>query len=108
MLIPLLLAALLSRWVAAGILSAAGLRLIAAGLARQLPADLPLLAAANRAALGDLQQATQLLSGHETLLRASYDAAFRQLLNGLAVLAVALAALLPYLLRKDSAQASRP
>ncbi|OEZ54070.1 multidrug resistance protein Stp [Janthinobacterium sp. HH103] len=74
--------------------------LIAAALARQLPAGLPLLAAASRAALGDMQQATQLLGGHETLLRASYDAAFRQLLNGLALLAVALAALLPYLLRK--------
>jgi len=82
--------------------------LIGAGLARQLPADLPVLAAASRAALGDIQQATQLLGGQEALLRASYDAAFRQLLNGLAVLAVALAALVPYLLRKDGAQASKP
>ena len=82
--------------------------LIGAGLARQLPADLSVLAAASRAALGDIQQATQLLGGQEALLRASYDAAFRQLLVGLAVLAVALAALAPYLLRKDGAQASKP
>lgn len=81
--------------------------LIGAALAQQLPADLPVLAAASRAALGDIVQATQLLGGHETLLRASYDAAFRQLLNGLG-LAVALAALVPYLLRKDGTQASRP
>ncbi|PHV18022.1 MFS transporter [Janthinobacterium sp. BJB303] len=74
--------------------------LIGAALARQLPSDLPLLAAASRAALGDMQQATQLLGGQEALLRASYDAAFRQLLHGLAGLAVALAALVPYLLRK--------
>jgi MFS family permease len=82
--------------------------LIAAALARQLPSDLPLLAAASRAALGDMHQATQLLGGQEALLRASYDAAFRQLLHGLAGLAVALAALVPYLLRKDGIQASRP
>ncbi|OHV95967.1 MFS transporter [Janthinobacterium lividum] len=82
--------------------------LIGTGLARQLPAGLPVLAAASRAALGDIQQATQLLGGHETLLRASYDAAFRQLLNGLAVLAVALAALVPYLLGKEGTHASRP
>ncbi len=75
--------------------------LIGACLARQLPAGLPMLAAASRAALGDIQQATQLLGGHEALLRASYDAAFRQLLNGLAGLAVALAALVPYLLRRE-------
>ena len=74
--------------------------LIGTDLARQLPAGLPLLAAASRAALGDIRQATQLLGGHETLLRASYDAAFRHLLHGLAGLAVALAALVPYLLRK--------
>lgn len=82
--------------------------LIGAGLARQLPADLPLLTAASHAALGDIQQATQLLGGQEALLRASYDAAFRQLLGGLAGLAVALSALVPYLLRKDGNQASRP
>ena len=74
--------------------------LIGTALARQLPTDLPVLAAASRAALGDIAQATQLLGGHEALLRASYDTAFRQLLNGLAGLAVALAALVPYLLRK--------
>ena len=82
--------------------------LIGAGLTQQLPAELPVLAAASRAALGDIQQATQLLGGQEALLRASYDAAFRQLLVGLARLAVALAALVPYLLRKDGNQASRP
>ena len=82
--------------------------LIAAALARHLPAGLPLLAAASRAALGDIQQATQLLGGQETLLRASYDAAFRHLLNGLAGLAMALAALVPYLLRKNRTQASKP
>ncbi|MEG1328899.1 MAG: MFS transporter, partial [Janthinobacterium sp.] len=82
--------------------------LIGTGLARQLPSDLPVLAAASRAALGDIQQATQLLGGQEALLRASYDAAFRQLLNGLAVLAVALAALVPYLLGKDGIHASKP
>ena len=82
--------------------------LIGAALARQLPTDLPVLAAASRAALGDIAQATQLLGGHEALLRASYDAAFRQLLNGLAGLAVALAALVPYLLRKEGTHASRP
>ncbi|MDO8040011.1 MFS transporter [Janthinobacterium sp. SUN137] len=74
--------------------------LIGAALQHQLPAGLPVLAAASRAALGDIQQATQLLGGHEALLRASYDAAFRHLLNGLAVLAVGLAALVPYLLKK--------
>ena len=74
--------------------------LIGAALARHLPAALPLLAAASRAALGDIAQAARLLGGHEALLRASYDAAFRQLLLGLAGLAVALAALLPYLLKK--------
>lgn len=90
-------------------LAGAGLAgLIGTGLARQLPAELPMLAAASRAALGDIQQATQLLGGHEALLRASYDAAFRQLLNGLAGLAVALAALVPYLLRKGGTQTSRP
>ncbi|MED5595346.1 MFS transporter [Janthinobacterium sp. P210006] len=82
--------------------------LIGTALARQLPAGLPVLAAASRAALGDIQQATQLLGGQEALLRASYDAAFRHLLHGLAGLAVALAALVPYLLRKDGPQASRP
>ncbi|QDG69703.1 MFS transporter [Janthinobacterium tructae] len=83
--------------------------LIGTGLARQLPAGLPVLAAASRAALGDIAQATQLLGGHETLLRASYDAAFRLLLNGLAWLAVALAALVPYLLRnKEGVYVSRP
>ncbi|MGK5052378.1 MFS transporter [Janthinobacterium sp. RB2P8] len=82
--------------------------LIGAGLARQLPADLPVLAAASRAALGDIQQATQLLGGQEALLRASYDAAFRQLLLGLAVLAVALAALVPYLLRKEEKHLTKP
>lgn len=82
--------------------------LIGTGLARQLPGDLPVLAAASRAALGDIQQATQLLGGQEALLRASYDAAFRQLLNGLTGLAVALAALVPYLLGKDGTHASRP
>ena len=83
--------------------------LIGTGLARQLPAGLPVLAAASRAALGDIAQATQLLGGHETLLRASYDVAFRQLLNGLAGLAVALAALVPYLLRnKEGVYVSRP
>ncbi|APA68556.1 MFS transporter [Janthinobacterium sp. 1_2014MBL_MicDiv] len=82
--------------------------LIGAALARQLPAGLPLLAAASRAALGDLQQAAQLLPGHQALLRASYDDAFRHLLRLLAGLAVALAALLLYLFRKEAAQASRP
>ncbi|MBH1985506.1 MAG: MFS transporter, partial [Burkholderiales bacterium] len=83
--------------------------LIGTGLARQLPAGLPVLAAASRAALGDIAQATQLLGGHETLLRASYDVAFRLLLNGLAWLAVALAALVPYLLRnKEGVYVSRP
>jgi hypothetical protein len=82
--------------------------LIGAGLARQLPADLPVLAAASRAALGDIQQATQLLGGQEALLRASYDAAFRQLLGGLAGLAVALAALVPYLLRRKKKRLTKP
>ncbi|MCX7290089.1 hypothetical protein [Janthinobacterium sp.] len=82
--------------------------LIGATLLRQLPAGLPVLAAASRAALGDIQQAAQLLGGQEALLRASYDAAFRHLLHGLAGLAVALAALVPYLLKKDGPQASRP
>lgn len=77
--------------------------LIAAPLARQLPADLPLLAAASRAALGDIGQAAQLLPGQEALLRASYDAAFRQLLGLLAGLGVALAALVLFLLRKKRA-----
>jgi len=66
------------------------------------------LAAASRAALGDIQQATQLLGGQEALLRASYDAAFRQLLVGLALLAVALAALVPYLLRKKEKRLTKP
>ena len=82
--------------------------LIGAALARQLPTDLPVLAAASRAALGDMQQATQLLGGHEALLRASYDAAFRQLLNGLAGLAVALATLVPYLLRREEKHLTKP
>ena len=82
--------------------------LIGTGLTRQLPADLPVLAAASRAALGDMQQATQLLGGQEALLRASYDAAFRQLLGGLAGLAVALAALVPYLLRKEEKHLTKP
>ncbi|MGK5080815.1 hypothetical protein [Janthinobacterium sp. HLX7-2] len=82
--------------------------LIAAALAQQLPADLPLLAAASRAALGDIEQATQLLPGQETLLRASYDAAFRQLLGLLAGMGVALAGLVLYLLRKERTQASSP
>ncbi|OFA05320.1 hypothetical protein JAB9_09960 [Janthinobacterium sp. HH107] len=82
--------------------------LIAAALARQLPSDLPLLASASRAALGDMHQATQLLGGQQALLRASYDAAFRQLLNGLALLAVALAALVPYLLRKKERRLTKP
>ena len=77
--------------------------LIAAALARQLPAELPLLAAASRAALGDIAQAALLLPGQETLLRATYDAAFRQVLGLLAGLGVALAALLLYLLRKKGA-----
>ena len=42
--------------------------------------------------------------GHEALLRASDDA----VLNGLAGLAVAPAAPVPYLLRKDGTHASRP
>ena len=84
------------------------LPLIGAALARQLPSDLPVLAAASRAALGDIAQATQLLGGHEALLRASYDAAFRQLLNGLVGLAVALAALVPYLLRKEEKHLTKP
>lgn len=82
--------------------------LIGISLAAALPAGLPLAQAASRAALGDLHQAAQLLRGNMDLLRASYDAAFRQLLLLLSTLAVASALLLVYLLRKERPQASKP
>lgn len=82
--------------------------LIGISLADKLPADLPLVQAASRAALGDLRQAAQLLPGAAELLRASYDAAFRQLLLLLSALAVATALLLVCLLRKERPQASTP
>ncbi|WP_308921061.1 MFS transporter [Janthinobacterium sp. J1-1] len=82
--------------------------LIGISLAESLPAGLPLAQAASRAALGDLRQAAQLLSGNMDLLRASYDVAFRQLLLLLSALAVATALLLPYLLRQARPQASKP
>ena len=87
--------------VALALASAVLAGLIGAALARQLPASLPLLAAASRAALGDIGQAAQLLPGQEALLRASYDTAFRQLLRLLAGLALVLAALVRYLLRQE-------
>lgn len=82
--------------------------LIGISLAESLPAGLPLAQAASRAALGDLRQAAQLLSGNMELLRASYDAAFRQLLLLLSALAVATALLLVCLLRQERPQASKP
>lgn len=82
--------------------------LIGISLEATLPAGLPLAQAASRAALGDLHQAAQLLPGNMDLLRASYDAAFRQLLLLLSVLAVATALLLVHLLRKERPQASKP
>ena len=82
--------------------------LIGISLEATLPAGLPLAQAASRAALGDLHQAAQLLPGNMDLLRASYDAAFRQLLLLLSALAVATALLLVQLLRKERPQASKP
>jgi MFS family permease len=82
--------------------------LVGISLADALPAGLPLAQAASRAALGDLHQAAQLLPGNLELLRASYDAAFRQLLLLLSALAVATALLLVHLLRKERPQASKP
>ena len=81
--------------------------LIGTGLAAVLPAQLPIAQAASRAALGDLQQAAQLLPGQLDLLRATYAVAFRQLLLFLSALAVATASLLLYLL-KEPRQASTP
>lgn len=77
--------------------------LIAMRLAQLLPPELPLLAAASRAALGDLQQAAVLLPGKQEVLRAAYDSAFRAMLGCLSGLAVLLAALVMYLLQKDKA-----
>ncbi|MFZ4875767.1 MFS transporter [Janthinobacterium sp. Mn2066] len=74
--------------------------LIALRLGQLLPPDLPLLAAASRAALGDLQQAAALLPGQQQVLRAAYDGAFRAMLGCLSGLAVVLAALVLYLLKK--------
>lgn len=81
--------------------------LIHAGLSPELPAGLPVAQAASRAALGDLSQAAQLLPDQLDLLRATYDAAFRQLLLLLSALSVATAVLLVYLL-KEPRQASTP
>ena len=81
--------------------------LIGTGLAAVLPAQLPIAQAASRAALGDLQQAAQLLPGQLDLLRGTYAVAFRQLLLFLSALAVATASLLLYLL-KEPRQASTP
>ena len=68
---------------------------------------MPVAQAASRAALGDLSQAAQLLPDQLDLLRATYDAAFRQLLLLLSGLSVATAVLLVYLL-KEPRQASTP
>ena len=81
--------------------------LIGNGLADMLPAQLPIAQAASRAALGDLRQAAQMLPGQLDLLRATYDAAFRQLLLLLSGLSAATALLLWYLL-KAPRQASTP
>ena len=81
--------------------------LIHTGLSQALPAGLPVAQAASRAALGDLQQAAQLLPGQLDLLRATYGAAFGQLLLLLSGLSVATAVLLVYLL-KEPRQASTP
>src|SRR5450830_465564 len=78
--------------------------LIATRLAQLLPPELPLLAAASRAALGDIQQAAVLLPGQQYLLRAAYDSAFREMLVCLSGLAVLLAVLVQYLLLKHPAQ----
>ncbi|MFM2087769.1 MAG: hypothetical protein RLZZ237_2638 [Pseudomonadota bacterium] len=78
--------------------------LIATRLAQLLPPELPLLAAASRAALGDLQQAAILLPGQQQLLRAAYDSAFCEMLACLSGLAVLLAALVRYLLLKRPGQ----
>ena len=81
--------------------------LIGNGLADMLPAQLPIAQAASRAALGDLRQAAQMLPGQLDLLRATYDAAFRQLLLLLSGLSATTALLLWYLL-KAPRQASTP
>ncbi|MBB5606540.1 MULTISPECIES: MFS transporter [unclassified Janthinobacterium] len=78
--------------------------LLATRLAQLLPPGLPLLAAASRAALGDLQQAAVLLPGQQHLLRAAYDSAFCEMLACLSGLAVLLAALVRYLLLKRPGQ----
>lgn len=82
--------------------------LIGISLEATLPAGLPWAQAASRAALGDLGQAAQLLPGNMELLRASYDAAFRQLLLLLSALAVFTALLLVHLLGRERPQASKP
>jgi len=78
--------------------------LIAMRLGKVLPPELPLLAAASRAALGDIQQAAALLSGQQEVLRTAYDGAFRTMLACLSGLAVVLAALVKYLLVKRPGQ----
>lgn len=78
--------------------------LIVTRLAQLLPPELPLLAAASRAALGNLQQAAILLPGQQEVLRAAYDGAFRAMLACLSGLALVLAALVKYLLVKRPAQ----
>lgn len=79
--------------------------LIATQLAPDMLPDALLLEAASRAALGQLQQAAQLLDMPVQLLHQAYQLAFYRMLNLWAVLAVATALLILALLR---AQASKP
>jgi hypothetical protein len=73
--------------------------LIQGGLLGALPASDPtaVIEAANRAALGDLAQASAALPGEQELLLTTYDTAFRQVLYALSA-ASALTALLVFAL----------
>ncbi len=98
--------------VAIAVVSALLATLVHAQAAAALPAASrqDLLQAANRAALGQLAEAADLLPGAAALLHQAYDAAFGRVLYALAMLALLLAGLVYALLGKPEAAraAARP
>ena len=86
--------------IAIAVVSALLAGLIQMGLLNSLDMNdsVSVIEAANRIALGDLQQATALLPGERELLLATYDQAFRQVLYMLAVASAATAILVFLLL----------